>query len=318
MNADASHGLTLKLRDLVSAAPPKPGHGPLLETLGKALPEMEVKLVYSRSGWHRPGGVVDVQGNRIADSLSDWITAEADDEILDLFVTYEDAGLLATRLCGITHYFTAKTGDGPWDFIQVEVDELREITDRELFQPGNPPEDVEDLLDPADPIKVDPTPLGPGYYALRQAQDIAEAHQYMTAANYAESLLALRFVDDWLASTAGDARDLCASFVLKMTDYKDRFGERRLQATPLPTHARALPPFPSGVDRGMELSRFLTAFDRAVGYPMAWFFHLVSGAEPRLQGVAHAVYEDISATFDYLPERDAAVLKAWIDKPYMF
>jgi len=305
------------LVEAVAGAHPNPGHGSLIQALNLAMPELEPKLVYSRTGWHRPGGIVDAHGNRIATSLTGWLESENDDDVLGLSVRFEEAGLLATRLCGITHYFTAKTGAEPWDFVQVEVDELRELTDRALFDPDNPPDALEDLIDPGTPLKVDPTPLGHAFYRLRQAQNISEAHERMTAGSYADSLLALRFLAEWQASSAAK-RDFCASFVLRLTNYQDRFGDMRLQATPLTTHVRALPPFPQGTERGVDLARFLTAFDRAVGYPMAWYFHLVSGAEPALEGVARAVFEDISGAYDYLPERDITVLTAWIQDPYTF
>jgi hypothetical protein len=179
------------------------------------------------------------------------------------------------------------------------------------------PDTVEELIDPVSPIKIDPTPLGPAYYQFRKAWNIAHAHERMVASSYADSLMVLRFLKEWQASSAAN-RTFCSAFVLRLTDYKDRFGDKRLQATPLSTHVRTLPPFPEGAERGTDLARFLTSFDRAVGYPMAWYFHLVSGAQPLLDGIARAVHEDISGAYDYLPERDGAVLKSWIANPYMF
>lgn len=306
-----------RLVDMVRTVHPKPGHGLLIQALSDALPDLEVKLACTRSGWHRPGGVVDADGNRVAESLARWIESQAGEDPIDLFMKYQGSGLLATRLCGTTHYITAQTGAGPWDFIQIEVDELREITDRELFDADGLPDAVDDLLDPDMVVHVDPTPLGPAFYQLRQAFDVADAHGRMTEASYAENLLVLRFIDDWMASSAS-ANTLSKHFVLKFTDYKDRFGDKRLQATPLSTHGQALPPLPGGADRGVELAKYLGAFDRAVGHPMAWFFHMVSATEPGLKGIAHAVHEDVSGAYDYLPERDVAVLAAWVDAPYTF
>jgi len=59
----------------------------------------------------------------------------------------------------------------------------------------------------------------------------------------------------------------------------------------------------------------LTRFDRQAGYPFAWFFYMVKGklVSPHC-GVA--VFKDISGDFSYLPERDVAVLKDWINTPY--
>lgn len=312
-----TNGDLARLVDVVRMASPKPGHGPLIQALDAALPDQDVKLACTRTGWHRPGGLIDGDGNRIAESLARWIEDRAGEDPLDLYMQYEGSTLLATRLCGATHYITAQTGAGPWDFIQIEVDELREIADRALFDADGPPDAIEDLLDPDVVVHVDPTPLGPAFYQLRQAIDVTEAHARMEEASYAESLLALRFVNDWTASSAGE-RTLSRFFVFKFSDYKDRFGDRRLQATPLSNHARALPPLPSGAERGVELSRFLVAFDRAVGCPMAWFFHMVSGAVPDLQAIAHAVHEDVSGAYDYLPERDVEILAEWIAEPYTF
>lgn len=317
MNALQIQDRLAQLAAIVAKTLPRPGHGRLITALGEAFSELEMKLVYTRTGWHRPGGVVDAQGNRVADSLSTWLSGEDGEDVLDLFVRYENSGLLATRLCGATHYFTAKTGDAPWDFLQIEVDELREVTDRELFDPQNPPDAVADVLDPLAPLKVEPTFLGPAFYELRGAQDIALVHQGMAAGSYAGSLLALRFVAEWQASSAC-VHDFCKYFVLRLEYYRDRFGDKRLQATPLPTHVRTLPPLPNSAERGMALAHFLAAFDRAVGYPMAWYFHSTSGAQPALENIARAVFEDVSGAFDYLPERDVAVLNAWIQDPYMF
>jgi len=307
------------LNEAVAGAHPNPGHGALIQALNAAMPKTELKLVFSRSGWHRPGGVVDAHGNRIADNLTEWLETEteSDGDVLSLCARYEDAGLLVTRLCGITHYFTAKTGEHPCDFVQVEVDELREIADHELFDPANPPDTPEDIIDPIAPLKVDPTPLGSAYYRLRQANDIAEAHERMVADNYAESLLALRFIDEWQASSAV-SRSMSSAFVLRLAHYQDRFGDRRLQATPLTTHVRALPPLPGGTERGVDLSHFLTAFDRAVGYSMAWYFHMVSGAHPTMEGVARGVFEDVSGAHDYFPAREVAGRKRWVEDPAVF
>lgn len=305
------------LKTTVANAPPKPGHGVLVMALSGVFPDMEWKLVHSRHGWHRVGGVVDRYGNRVADNLLTWIEQEGDDDLLDLFVRHEDDGLLATKLCGITHYLVAKTGDKPWEFVQIEVNELREVADRELFNASTPPDAVEDLLSPDDPALVDPTPLGPAYYELRKAWDIKDAYESMSSGSYGDSLFTLRFFEDWQASSAAP-KEFCKYFVLKLTHFKDRFGEQRLQATPVSTLADATPPMPGATERGVDLSHFLLAYDRSAGYPMAWYFNMIAGGGDELRGVAHAVHEDVTGVYDYLPERDIAVLKAWIEDKYAF
>jgi hypothetical protein len=59
----------------------------------------------------------------------------------------------------------------------------------------------------------------------------------------------------------------------------------------------------------------LQAFDRAAGYPSAWYFHLVGGTftPPK---VAYAVARDLEAGFSYLPDTEAALVKSWATAPY--
>jgi len=317
MNAVLPPDRLSRLDGAVAKAPPKPGHGVLVQALGEVFPDLEWQLVLSRKGWHRVGGVVDEHGNRVSDNLVLWIEEQGGDDLMDLFVRYENDGLLATKLCGATHYLTAKTGGNPWDYVQVEVDELREVTDRFLFNPDNAPDAAEDLLSPEDPLRVDPTALRPAFYTLRKAWDVSEAYARMASGSYADSLLTLRFFADWSASSAA-GRDFYRHFVLRMNNYKDRFGEMRLQATPLSTYVETMPPLPGPGERGLELSRFLSAFDRAAGYPMAWYFCMVSGLDDDLQGIAHAVFEDVSGAYDYLPECDVELLQKWVEELYTF
>jgi hypothetical protein len=317
MNVELPSDRLSLLDGAVASARPKPGHGMLVKALENVFPDLEWRLVLSRKGWHRVGGVVDSNGNRIAEHLQKWIEDESNGDLLDLFVRYESAGLLATRMCGTTHYLTAKSGPHPWDFVQVEVDELREVTDRELFDPEEAPDTIEDLLDPENPVRVDPTQLNAAFYTLRKAWDMSDVHARMTSGSYGDSLFTLRFFDNWTACSTED-KDFCRHFVLHMTDYKDRFGETRLQATPLSTFGSGMPPLPNFADRGVELSRFLSQFDRTAGYPMAWYFCMISGVEKALKGVAHAVFEDVTGPYDYLPERDIAVLKEWMADSYIF
>lgn len=63
------------------------------------------------------------------------------------------------------------------------------------------------------------------------------------------------------------------------------------------------------------MSRQLQAFDRAAGYPAAWYFHLVAGTitPPK---IAYAVARDLDNKFNYLPDSEAALLQSWLNNPY--
>jgi len=306
-----------KLDQRILQSRPNPGHGALREVLNTTCPDLEWHLVHSRKGWHRIGGVIDKNGDRIADNLQIWIEEESKGDLLDLFLRFEDKDLLATKICGTTHYLTASTGPKPWDFVQIEVDELHEVSDRHLFDPDSPPDEIEDVLSPENPTRVEPMHLSRATYQLRKCWDVSDAHKRMTTASSADSLLILRFFDEWTLSRA-NSKSFCHYFVLHMVNFVDRFGEQRLQATPISVVKEGLPPLPSFADRGVDLSRFLNEFDRAVGCPFAWYFCMVSGVDDGLQGVARAAVEDNIGPYNYLPDGDCAIVQNWVKDSYTF
>ncbi len=69
--------------------------------------------------------------------------------------------------------------------------------------------------------------------------------------------------------------------------------------------------------RGLALYEALQRFDRQAGYPMAWFFHMLT-TKIVPHSVANAVIDDVQAGFSYLPERDVKVIKDWLHRPYGF
>jgi hypothetical protein len=50
---------------------------------------------------------------------------------------------------------------------------------------------------------------------------------------------------------------------------------------------------------------------------MAWFFNMITSRSVP-HALASAVIEDAQAGFNYLPDRDAEVVKAWLFRPYGF
>jgi hypothetical protein len=88
------------------------------------------------------------------------------------------------------------------------------------------------------------------------------------------------------------------------------------RAQPIATQAGEAPDFSATVGTsGLKLNEALSHFDHATGYPMAWYFHmLTSKAVPHW--VAQAVVEDSLAGFAYLPQRDVDVVRRWLHRPY--
>jgi hypothetical protein len=101
-----------------------------------------------------------------------------------------------------------------------------------------------------------------------------------------------------------------------LREHLDRYRNPVLTASLVSRHARVLKPFHWNVElSGVEMGAQLQAFDRAAGYPSAWYFHLVAGTitPPK---VAYAVVHDLEAGFSYLPETEAVLIKSWAEAPY--
>ena len=99
----------------------------------RILPDLDFHHVLTRGGWHRIGGIVDGEGKRITHTLREWLETMSGGDVQALYEEYGEAGYIATCLQGKTHYFIAQTGESAGDFVQLEVEELQEVTDRLLL-----------------------------------------------------------------------------------------------------------------------------------------------------------------------------------------
>lgn len=281
--------------------------------------DLAFRDVLSRGGWYRLGGVFAGDGTRIADDLTRWGEAELarfDDDLHAFHDAYADQGLTATRLVGRTHYLVAVTGPGTGDFIQVEVEELQETASHALFD-AHVPASLEELF--GAPVATPPlnTPLSLPFFSYRRSVDIAGLMASI-ARQKPEAQPVHRFLDAWQASSAGATTHFSNHWVLAVRDYLDRYRQSILQATPVAALNGSPPKFSSVYGaKGLALAESLQRFDRQVGYPMAWFFHMLT-TKCVPQAVAHAVIDDIQSGFAYLPERDVGVLKHWLHRPFAF
>lgn len=302
----------------LEATPPRPHHSGLLETAGRALPGQPFRFVLSCGGWYRPGGVVRASGERAANDLEAWAEAElADcDGDMDAFVErHGDAGLLATRHSGRTHYFVAPYGPAPADFLQLEIEELHEVLDRRLFSGDNPPADLQELIDPLQTAPLEAHPVAPPRYRFRRLTDMRYVVMRLPAPVGQIHPLS-RFLGEWASSQARSKNHFCDHWIIALREHQDRYRNPVLSASPVSLHARQLKPFhwqPQA--RGVEASAQLQAFDRAAGYPGAWYFHLVAGGfTPR--DIAAVLAGDLDEGYRYLREQDAKLLAEWVRTPY--
>jgi hypothetical protein len=317
MNAPLDDHAVQQLAAELEATPPRPHHSGLLETASRAVCGRPFRFALSRGGWYRPGGVVWASGERVADSVEAWAEAAlaaCGGDLDALFERHGGEDLVATRVSGRTHYFVAPYGPAPADFLQLEIEELHEVMDRRLFA-DEPPSDLQELVDPLLPAVLDGHPVSPPRYRFRRLTDMRHVAARLPApAGQVHPLL--RFFGDWAESQARADKHFCDHWIVALREHQDRYRNPLLSASPVSLHARKLKSFPwhpraQGVDAAAQLK----AFDRAAGYPGAWYFHLVAGAlAPRTLAVALAV--DLDAGYSYLREQEAKLLKKWLEVPY--
>lgn len=319
LTTEKTEDLSRSLAELCVKSSVAAGCGALARAASELWPGLSFRDVLARGGWYRLGGVIDAKGNRVAEDLEKWAEAELarhGDDWHAFHDNYAERGLRATRLTGKTHYLVAICGDGAGDFIQAEIEELQEVAGHALFDDAAPPTSTEELVDPRDD-KSAAVALGIPFYALRRLTDV---HDFLgrMAAQKPDPQPVHRFVEAWDKSSAGATTVFSHHWVLTVREHLDRYRQNLLYASPVAALNGAAPAFEADYGaQGLALSQALQRFDRQIGYPMAWFFHmLTTKAVPH--AVAGAVINDLQSGFSYLPERDAAVIKDWLYQPYGF
>lgn len=295
--------------------PVSAGGTSLARALHEALPDWQFRHALARGGWYRLGGIVDEHGQRITDNLEQWVEAAldaCDGDIQQMIEENEGRTLYATRLVGQTHYLTANVGDEADNFLQLEIEDLQEMRAHRLF--SNEPTTLEELVDPRGG-NLNPLPLGLPYYTLRRIQHIGAFLKRMQAQKQ-EAAPIHRMLDDWSKSSAGANSDYANHWVIATREHLDRYHQPIFRAQPIATLPGDPPDFEAAPGTsGLSLQEALQRFDRAVGYPMAWYFHmLTTKAVPHW--VAQSTVEDALTGFAYLPQRDVDIIRNWLHRPY--
>jgi len=315
--------LSHKIAELCVRTPATMGPAVLARELAPLAPALTFREVLSRGGWYRLGGVVDTAHERLSDHLETWAENELaahDDDMATLCDAYADRGLHATRLTGRTHYFVAATGPRAADFVQIEIEELQEVICHPLFAQETLPTSIEELVDPR---SSDPTccagaePIGAPFLVLRRLTPVAAFVDRMRAQKPDPQPIH-RFIEAWEASSAGAATQFSHHWVIVVREHMDRYRQPILHATPVAALNGAPPKFGATFGmQGLALHDSMIRYDKAVGYPMAWFFHMLT-TRSAPHALANAVIDDVQAGFHYLPDRDVEVVKEWLYKPYGF
>jgi hypothetical protein len=229
----------------------------------------------------------------------------------DLLFKLSTVQYFATRLNGQTHYLVAHTGPAAADSIQIEVEEVQEVLERCITDSDWFPDSIEEFVDPLDYPRLEPEPVGPPRLLFRRLVQIGDL-----LASQDVSRQVRRFLEDWDRSSAGEAACFSDHWVLSLREYRDRDGEGRLTAKPVPTFAGIIPAVPSDLAvRGAELANLIHGLDRQIGYPFAWFFHMLTDKHIS-HHLPEAVHADLMGAYAYLAARDLKVLRDWYEQPY--
>lgn len=290
----------------------------LLAKLQSLNPDYPVRLAKTDEEWYRLGGVVDMKGNRIANDLIEWTerTYIGCGKNLQTLIDHARAQqLIATSQTGTTLHFVMRTGSKAEQFIQIDIDKIHEKSDRLLVSDHNPPEDLEEFIDPLNPDYLEAFSIGAARYSYRRKTDVAVFMDEINKHHIDEHPVQ-RFMDDWNRSSARQKAVLSDDWIVRPYRHTGRFGEQIINVELINTQQKNMPQLDDiNGKKGVSLHNLLTRFDRQAGYSFAWFFYMVKGKLVSPQsGVA--VFKDVSGDFSYLPERDVAILKDWVNTPY--
>ena len=290
----------------------------LLARLQALMPDYPIHLALVGDDWYRLGGVVDMEGRRIANDLIEWVERtylECGQNLQTLIDYTLEQQLIATKQTGRTLYFVVQTGDQAEDFTLIEIDKTHEVSDRMLVDVGNPPEDLEEFIDPLQPFCIESFCFGHSRYAYRRKTDV-RLFMEVIAERHGSSHPVTRFMADWNRSTAGACFRFSDDWIIRPYRHTGRFGEQIVNVELINTHQQHLPHVQDFAGKkGSALNNVLSRFDRQVGYGFAWFFYMLKGKLVSSH-CGEAVYKDISGDFAYLPAKDETVLRDWISKPY--
>ena len=323
MNPTRLESLSRQIAELCVRIPASAAPATLARELAVLAPELAFREVLARGGWYRLGGVIDGKGRHVADDLEAWAEAELaahHDDMAALCDDYSGRGLRATRLNGHTRYLVAATGNGATDFIQLEIEGLQEVVCHPLFADEALPSGIEELVDP----RPGPgacggrsQPLGAPFLRLRRLTPVNDFLGRMRAQK-PEPQPVHRFIAAWESSSASATTRFSNHWVLAVREHLDRYKQTVLNATPVAALNGTPAKFTASFGmQGLALHDALARYDKAVGYPMAWFFHMLT-TRSAPHALANAVIDDVQAGFRYLPDRDAAVVKDWLYQPYGF
>lgn len=301
-----------RLIDIIESSPARPHHHALLEAANELLANCSFRHVLSKGGWYRVGGVLSSDGNLLASQLEEWVDSELEkygNEFEQFLEQYSNKALLVTRHTGRIHYFVAPYGAGPAEFLQLEVEELQELLDRKLINPAQPPQDRTTLVEPTAPLKVDAHPVGSPRYRFARLVDARELL-------IREETTLGRFLADWSRSRAVEKGHFCDHWLIANLEGYAPIPTTLFNPNLMSVHDRILTPFQWDKSKtGVAMGNQLREFDRAAGYPGAWYFHLIAKKYVP-DNLPLELQRDRNNGYEYLAGKELQLLENLVAEPY--
>ena len=131
--------------------PVTPNDTALLSAINARYSDTPFKIVCTGGGRHWDTAIVTDNGDRISDSLEEWVDQEltlTNNDARAVWARHKDRGLLRAEQKGYSLFLTAPFGQDPDQFYQLEILCGEEVTTQTLFDPKDsyPPEDRFDLI----------------------------------------------------------------------------------------------------------------------------------------------------------------------------
>lgn len=304
------------IRELCRSLLPDRENLALLRQLKRLAGELPVSFAYQSEEWYQVGGIVDDSGQQVAKDLFEWVERtylECGKDLQVLIDHILSRQFVATKIAGVTLYYSIKTGNRAQDHVLLEIEKSQETSDRLLVSPSALPESKEDITDPFSPEYVDRFNIGPASYAYKGKTDLTLFMQSL-AEHHIERHPIQRFIDDWNDSSASKS-SFTEDWMVRPLKHTGRYGESVLNAELINLRTTPVNNIESLIGKhGSDLNTVLKRFDKKAGYSFAWYFYMVTGKLSSKS--AEAVYEDLKGDFAYLPAADEAILRAWMQDPY--
>src|SRR5664279_5151936 len=215
----------------------------LLSTLQSLNPDYPIRLAKTGEEWYRLGGIVDMEGNRIASDLIEWTERtyiECGKNLQTLIDHARKQKLIATRQTGNTLHFVVQTGSKAEQFIQIDIDKTHEMSDRLLVSEYNPYDDLEEFIVSLEPECIEAFCIGTSRYSYRRKTDVAifmdEINKY-----HIEEHPVQRFMDDWNRSSALQKAVLSDDWIVRPFRHTGRFGEQIINIEIINAQQKHLP-----------------------------------------------------------------------------